>query len=71
MGGTHVEVTTLARNAYFLFKHAGPPMQNLEAFRDFTELNLEVSFRIGLESAIGVSNSCDLAWIGLTSKHFR
>ena len=46
-------------------------MQNLEAFRELAELNLKVSLRIGPESAIEVSNSCDLAWIGLKSKHFR
>ena len=46
-------------------------MQNLEAFRDFTELMLKVYLRIGPESVVGVSNSCDLAWIRLKSKHFR
>ena len=44
-------------------------MQNLEAFRELAELNLKVSLRITPESAIGVSNSGDLAWIGLKSKH--
>ena len=46
-------------------------MQNLGAFRESAELNLKVSLRMGSESVIGVSNSCDLAWIGLKSKHFR
>ena len=46
-------------------------MQDLEAFCEITEFTLKVYLRIGLESVIGVSNSCDLAWIGLKSKHFR
>ena len=46
-------------------------MQNLEAFREVTELIVKVYLRIGLENVIGVSNSCDLAWIKLKSKHFR
>ena len=46
-------------------------MQNLEAFRGAAELILKVSLRMGSESVIGVSNSCDLAWIGLKSEHFR
>ena len=46
-------------------------MQNLEAFRGLAELDLKVSLRIGLETVLGVSNSCDLAWIGLKSMHFR
>ena len=46
-------------------------MQNLEAFREFAQLNLKVSLRTGPESVIAVSNSCDLAWIGVKSKHFR
>ena len=53
------------------FKNAGPPMQNLEAFRGTAELNLKVSLRMGSESEIEVSNSCDLAWIGQKSQHFR
>ena len=53
------------------FKNAGPPRQNLGAFRGITELILKVYLRIGLKSAIRVSNSCDLAWIELKSKHFR
>ena len=46
-------------------------MQNLGAFGDIAELNLKVSLRIGPESVKGISNSCDLARIGLQSKHFR
>ena len=45
--------------------------KNLDAFRELAELNLKVSLRIGPESVIGVSNSCDLAWIRLNSKHCR
>ena len=37
-------------------------MQNLEAFRETTELTFKVYLRIGLESVIGISNSCDLPW---------
>ena len=36
-------------------------MQNLGAFRGLADLSLKVSLRMGSESAIGVSNSCDLA----------
>ena len=46
-------------------------MQNLGAFRGFTEWTLKVYLRIGLESVIELSNSCDLAWIELKSKPFR
>ena len=46
-------------------------MQNLEAFRELAQLNLKVSLRMGSESVIGVSNSCDLVWIGLKSKHYK
>ena len=46
-------------------------MQNLEAFRGRAEMNLKVDLSMKTESAIGVSNSCDLAWIGVKSKHFR
>ena len=46
-------------------------MQNLEAFRGRAELNLKVYLSMATESAIGVSNSCDLAWLGLKGKHFR
>ena len=53
------------------FENAGPPMQNLRAFRDIAEWNLKVSLRMGSESVIGVSNSSDVAWLGLKSKHFR
>ena len=46
-------------------------MQNLDAFRGITDWTLKVYLRIELESVIVVSNACDLAWIGLKSKHFR
>ena len=69
MTGTHIDVHAAAKRILY-FKNAGPPMQNLEAFREVTELILKVYLRIGLESVIGLSNSCDLAWIGLKSKHF-
>ena len=45
-------------------------MQNLEAFRDIAKLNLKVYLSMRTESVIGVSNSCDLAWLELKSKHF-
>ena len=70
MGGTHIDVTTLGRNAHLFLKNAGPPMQNLEAFREVAELNLKVSFRIMTKSVIGVSNSCDLARLELKKKAF-
>ena len=47
----------------FFLKNAGPPMHNLGAFRGITEFTFKVYLRIRLESVIGVSNSCDLAWI--------
>ena len=46
-------------------------MQNLDYFRDFAEWILKVYLSMEAESVIGVSNSCDLAWLGLKSKHFR
>ena len=46
-------------------------MQNLGYFRDFAEWNLKVYLSMEAESVIGVSNSRDLAWLGLKSKHFR
>ena len=46
-------------------------MQNLCYFRDFAEWSLKVYLSMEAESEIGVSNSCDLAWLELKSKHFR
>ena len=46
-------------------------MQNLDYFRELAEWSLKVYLSMEAESVIGVSNSCDLAWIGLKSKHFR
>ena len=46
-------------------------MQNLDYFRDIAEWSLKVYLSMEAESVIGVSNSCDLAWLGLKSKHFR
>ena len=37
-------------------------MQNLDYFRDIAEWSLKAYFSMETESAIGVSNSCDLAW---------
>ena len=46
-------------------------MQNLGYCRDAAALNLKVCLRMEAESVTGVSNSCDMAWFGLKSKHFR
>ena len=70
MGGTHIVVTPLQRNACFL-KNAGPPMQNLKVFREVAELNLMVYLSMEAETVIGVLNSYDLAWSVLKSNHFR
>ena len=52
-----------AAKCILYLKNAGPPMQNLGAFRAIAELNLKVSPRIELETVIGVSNSCHLAMV--------
>ena len=44
---------------------------SLEGFREVAELILKVYLSMEAESVIGVSNSYDLAWSGLKSKHFR
>ena len=46
-------------------------MQNLDYFRDLAEWILKVYLSMETESEIGVSNSCDLAWLGTKSNHFR
>ena len=60
-----------ATKCILFLKNARPPMQNLDYFRDFAEWILKVYLSMEAESVIGVSNSCDLAWLGLKSKHFR
>ena len=46
-------------------------MQKLDYFRDFAEFILKVYLSMEAESVIGVSNSFDLQWFELKSKHFR
>ena len=58
-GGTHIDVTTLARNAYFFSKMQDLPFKTL-AFRGSAESILKIYLSMGAESVIGVSNSLDL-----------
>ena len=51
-------------------KNAGPPMQNLEDFRDIARWSLKVYLSMEAESVIGVSNSCDLAWLGAARSEY-
>ena len=53
-----------------ILKNAGPPMQNLDPFREVAELILRVYLSMDAESVTGVSNSRDLAWSELKNKHF-
>ena len=46
-------------------------MQNFDYFRDFAEWSLKLYLSMEAESVMGISNSCDLACLGLKSKHFR
>ena len=55
---------------WYNLKNAGPPMQILGYFHEFTEFIVKVYLSMEAESAIAVSNSSDLPWFGLKSKHF-
>ena len=46
-------------------------MKNLDYFHVFAEWTIKVYLRMEAESVIGVSNSCDLAWLGLKGQHVR
>ena len=46
-------------------------MHHLDDFRELAQLKLRVYLSIESESVIGLSNSYDLAWSELKSKHSR